>query len=107
MAIQHIVLFQFPAPLSAEDDSTIRARVADWPAAIGGFRRLRFGSDLTGARAAGYHYLLVTEFDDDEALRRYSAHPVHRSFVDWVHQKGSRELAFDYHLTPETAYAGD
>jgi len=32
---------------------------------------------------------------------------VHRAFVDWVHEKGSRELAFDYHLTAETAYAGD
>lgn len=107
MAIQHVVLFQFPADLGPVDDAAIRARVAAWPVAIGGFRRLRFGSDLTGARTGGYHYLLLTEFHDEGALRRYSAHPVHRAFVDWVHEKGSRELAFDYHLTAETAYAGD
>lgn len=75
MAIQHVVLFQFPADLSAEDDRTLRARVAGWPVEIGGFHRLRFGSDLTGARTAGYHYLLLTEFDDEGALRRYGAPP--------------------------------
>jgi hypothetical protein len=107
MAIQHVVLFQFPADLSAEDDRTLRARVAGWPVEIGGFHRLRFGSDLTGARTAGYHYLLLTEFDDEGALRRYGAHPVHRAFVDWVHEKGSTELAFDYHLTAGTALVGD
>lgn len=107
MSIQHVVLFRFPADLSPADDQDIRQRVAAWPVQIGGFRRLRFGSDTTGARTAGYHYLLLTEFDDDDALRRYTAHPVHRAFVDWVHEKGSTELAFDYALTADTALVGD
>ncbi len=107
MVIQHVVLLRFPADLSPQDDKAIRARVADWPTEIGGFRRLRFGSDLTGARTAGYHYLLFTEFDDEAAQRRYSAHPVHREFIDWIHDRGSQSLAFDYELGPDTAFAGD
>ncbi len=107
MAIQHVVLFQFPDALCPEDDRSIRARVAGWPAEIGGFRRLRFGSDVTGARTAGYHYLLLTEFDDEAALHRYAAHPVHRAFVDWIHERGSTELAFDYELGPDTSFVGD
>ena len=62
MTLQHIVLFSFPEELSEPDAADMRAQVAAWPDAIGGMTRLRFGSDLTGARTNGYSRLLYMEF---------------------------------------------
>ncbi len=62
MALQHIVLFSFPRPLSADEEAEMRAMVASWPDQIGLMDKCRFGTDLTGARTRGYTQLLYTEF---------------------------------------------
>ena len=62
MTLQHIVLFSFPEELSEPDAADMRGQVAAWPDAIGGMTRLRFGSDLTGARTNGYSRLLYMGF---------------------------------------------
>jgi heme-degrading monooxygenase HmoA len=102
MTLQHIVLFSFPAELSAEDAEDMRNQVFAWPERIGGFTAIRFGRDITETRNRGYQYLLYTEFDDENALRDYQQHPVHQHFLSWVLQRSCTPLAFDYHLTPDT-----
>ncbi|MGH7904967.1 MAG: Dabb family protein [Candidatus Dormibacteraceae bacterium] len=100
--IQHAVLFQFPRELSSAEEGEMAARIRAWPDKIGGFRRLRFGPDRSG-RSRGYQYLLLAEFPDEEAMARYLPHPVHKAFAEWVHERGSQELAFDYVLDENTA----
>jgi hypothetical protein len=38
-------------------------------------------------------------------MKDYLVHPVHRAFADWVHERGSEEIAFDYLLSPATVFA--
>jgi hypothetical protein len=102
VALQHVVLFSFPRPLSADEEAEMRAMVASWPDKIGLMDKCRFGTDLTGERARGYTYLLYTEFPDAETLRRYQDHPVHVRFRDWITERDCTALAFDYHLDSGT-----
>ena len=100
--IQHVVLMKFPIDLSAEDEQWARDQITSWPARIGGFRQLRFGSDLTGERNRGNQYLLFEEFDDHEALQSYLVHPVHKEFQAWVVARKVEVTAFDYFVDEET-----
>jgi hypothetical protein len=102
VTLQHIVLFSFPADLSAQDDDEMRRQVASWAAEIGTMGRLRFGKDLTGARTRGYQYLLYTEFTDTAALEAYREHPVHQQFLAWITERECAPLAFDYLLDGTT-----
>ena len=97
MAFQHVVLFRFPEPPTAEDDSYVRSSVTSWADQIGGFRLLRIGTD-TSCRAQGWHYCLVEEFDSVADFRRYVDHPVHQVFVRWVAERQIVTLAFDYEV---------
>lgn len=102
MSLQHIVLFSFPAELSAEDDAEMRRQVASWAGEIGTMTRLRFGRDITGARTRGYRYLLYTEYPDEATLAAYRDHPVHQHFLAWITERSCTPLAFDYHLDETT-----
>ncbi len=102
MTLQHIVLFSFPTDLPPEDDVAMRAQVAAWATKIGSMGRLRFGTDLTGARTRGYQYLLYSEFEDETALQAYRDHPVHQAFLGWITERSCTPLAFDYHLDDTT-----
>ena len=100
--LQHVVLMKFPNDLSPADEQWARDQIASWPARIGGFRQLRFGSDLTGERNRGNQYLLFEEFDDQEALQRYLIHPVHKEFQAWVAARNVEVTAFDYFVDEAT-----
>ncbi len=102
MTLQHIVLFSFPSPLSADEEAEMGGMIASWPHEIGLMTKCRFGTDLTGARTRGYGYLLYTEFPDTETLDRYRAHPVHQRFNQWIVERECTPLAFDYHLNDQT-----
>jgi Stress responsive A/B Barrel Domain len=102
VTVQHVVLFNFPRPLSAADEAAMREMVASWPSEIALMSRCRLGTDLTGARNRGYTHLLYTEFEDVATLNRYRAHPAHVRFSDWVLERDCAVLAFDYHLDQGT-----
>jgi hypothetical protein len=105
--IQHVVLFRFPRELTHEEDRYMWGQVRRWPAEIGGFTKLRFGKDITGARNRGHQYLLFEEFQDDEHMQAYFPHPVHQEFAKWVADRGCETLAFDYELDDSTVVVPD
>jgi hypothetical protein len=107
MTLQHIVLFSFPRPLSAEESGQMRAMVASWPTEIGLMSKCRFGTDISGARTRGYGYLLYTEFPDVETMERYREHPVHQRFLAWITERDCTPLAFDYYLNERTVLADE
>ncbi|CAN5366393.1 hypothetical protein BH10ACT8_BH10ACT8_14680 [soil metagenome] len=100
--LQHVVLFAFPEDLNDTDAAEMRRQITSWPELIGGFRSLRFGSDLTGARTRGHQYLLYMEFDSAVELVAYQQHPVHQVFLAWIIEHNCTPLAFDYELTSGT-----
>jgi hypothetical protein len=94
--IQHVVLMRFPAPLDDAEDAQLRAMVASWPDKIGTMTECRVGSDLTGQRSRGWHYLLHTVFPDETRLQAYIDHPVHQELVAFLNERRCDRLAFDY-----------
>ena len=103
-SLQHIVLMKFPSALRADEDARLREMVASWPEKIGTMTELRFGGDLTGERARGYQYLLLTVFPDADALATYVAHPVHQELIRFLDDHGCERLAFDYYLDDATRF---
>ena len=98
---QHVVLFKVPRELTSEEESEMFSRVRAWPDAIEGFTGLRIGKDV-GGRAAGYSYLLLTEFENEELHQAYYPHPDHQAFSQWVIGLGAEVIRVDYPLTEES-----
>lgn len=94
---QHIVLFRFPEPLSRQDEDAMFTKVRGWPEAIPGFTGLRFGKDV-GGRNQGFEYLLLTEFESEEAHQAYYGHPVHQAFAEWIAEHNADVIRIDYAL---------
>ena len=97
-AVQHILVFRFPRELTEDEERHMYEQVRRWPKEIGGFTRLRLGTDVTKARNRGYQYLLLEEFETEEAMQAYFPHPVHQEFARWVAEQQCETLAFDYLL---------
>jgi len=99
---QHVVLFKFTQDLSADEEREMRARVREWPASIPGFTGLRFGKDVSG-RSGGFSYLLLTEFESEEAHQAYYSQPTHVAFSEWVFSHdGVEVIRVDYPLDADT-----
>ena len=78
--------------------------VAGWPEQIDLLTRLRFGRDLTGARARATRSCCLTEFASMDDLDAYRVHPVHLEFIAWIKERGAETLAFDYVLDETTSH---
>ena len=98
---QHVVLFKFPQPLSPEEEQEMLRQVKAWPETIPGFTGLRFGKDV-GGRSGGNDYLLLTEFDDEDAHQAYYPQPAHQAFATWVGDHGAEVIRVDYPLTSDS-----
>ena len=96
--IQHVVLMRFPTPLDAAEDVQLKAMINSWPDKIATMSECRVGSDLTGERSQGWHYLLHTVFPDQETFQAYIAHPVHQELVTFLNERQCERLAFDYFI---------
>lgn len=98
---QHVVLFKFPRELAPEEEAEMFNRVRSWPVTIDGFTGLRIGKDV-GSRAAGYSYLLLTEFENEELHQAYYSQPDHVAFSEWVLGLGAEVIRVDYALTEDS-----
>jgi heme-degrading monooxygenase HmoA len=94
---QHVVLFKFPEELSDEEEKEMFDQVRAWPETIEGFTGLRIGKDVSG-RSAGWHYLLLTEFESEEAHQGYYSQPAHVRFSEWVFAHNAEVARIDYPL---------
>ena len=97
---QHVILFKFPTELTDEEEKEMFERVRSWPDEIPGFTGLRFGKDV-GGRSNGYEYLLLTEFESEEAHQAYYTHPVHVAFSEWIAERKPEAIRNGYALTPD------
>ena len=95
---QHVVLFKFAEELTPEEEEEMFTRVAAWPETIPGFTGLRLGRDVSG-RSGGFQYLLLTEFESEEAHQAYYSQPAHVSFSEWVFARDCEVIRMDYPLT--------
>ena len=102
---QHVVLFKFDPELSAEEEAEMFDQVRRWPESIQGFTGLRLGRDVSG-RSGGFQYLLVTEFETEEAHQAYYGQPAHKAFSEWVFSHRVEVIRMDYPLDERTLMVG-
>jgi heme-degrading monooxygenase HmoA len=99
--VQHVVLFNFPQDLSAQEEQEMERHIRVWPDTIRGLIGLRFGKDV-GGRSKGYDYLLLTEFENEEAHQAYYSHHSHVDFSEWVAAHGAELIRVDYPLDEQS-----
>lgn len=102
---QHVVLFRFAKELTDAEEGEMAEQIRAWPETIPGFTGLRFGKDTSG-RNEGYAYLLLTDFESQEALDAYYSQPAHVSFSEWVFSRDCEVIRVDYLLDEETLIVG-
>ena len=103
--VQHVVLFKFPRALSADEEREMLEQIRRWPGSIPGFTGLRFGRDVSG-RSGGFDYLLLTEFESEEAHQAYYSQPTHVAFSEWVFSRDCEVIRVDYPLSEDTLLVG-
>lgn len=103
MRAQHVVVIKFPRELSDDEEREMFEQVRRWPETIDGFTGLRFGKDVSG-RSGGYDYLLLTEFESEEAHQAYYSRPAHVAFSEWVFARHPEVIRVDYPLDDETLF---
>jgi hypothetical protein len=79
--LRHVVCFRFREGTTPEDVAALSAALAALPDQIPGIRAYAFGADV-GAAEGNHDYVIVGDYDDVDAWRRYLAHPAHVALVE-------------------------
>ncbi len=98
MPLRHVVTWKVTGDTDEEREvvkAQIRDRLLALPPQIDLIRR--FEVTLTNAGPADdFDVLLDSEFDDEDALRRYNEHPVHQEVVAFVRSHTVGRAAVDH-----------
>lgn len=101
MTIRQIVLFSFPDGPDEKYLARLSAGLADLVAAIPDIADASWGPGL-GENPEHYHYTLVQDFADLEALARYKKHPAHLRFIqDYMREIPMNKVRTLYELPAE------
>lgn len=79
--IRHVVLWRFRPGLSAERKESFHVAVSALPAQIPAIDRMVCGPAL-GLQPGDIDYVLVLDFEDPGAFRKYKDHDAHRRLID-------------------------
>lgn len=74
--IRHTVMFRWQEDTPSSDIEAALAALEGLPAAIAEVRAFSFGADA-GLAEGNFDAVVVADFDDAEAYRRYAQHPEH------------------------------
>ncbi len=78
--IRHIVLFKFKADATPEQRASLIDGLKGLPQKIDVLRGLEVGENITDSPRA-FDFALITDFDDEAALKAYAAHPDHQPIL--------------------------
>ena len=107
MTIRQIVLFSFPDGPDEKFLTRLSAGLADLVAAIPDIADASWGPGL-GENPEHYHYALVQDFADLEALARYKKHPAHLRFIqDYMRELAMHKVRIQYELPAECGASRD
>jgi heme-degrading monooxygenase HmoA len=98
--IRHIVLFTLSATdevQRATDTAGLKDRLESLVGQIPGLRTLTVASDL-GEVDGHFDVALVSEHDDNEALRNYQAHPLHVEAGAYVKTVVDKRAVVDFEV---------
>lgn len=98
MPLRHVVTWKVAGDSEEERErvkAEFRDRLLSLPSQIDVIRSFEVGLNNAGA-ADNFDVVLVSEFDDEDALQRYIQHPVHQEVVTFVRAHTSGRGAVDF-----------
>lgn len=98
--IRHIVCWKLTATDAAtksEHAAEIKRLMEELPALIPGVRALEVGVNVLFPEV-NWDVVLVADFDDAEALERYSVHPEHQRVGKYIGEVRSDRVAVDFEV---------
>jgi len=100
---EHMVLFNFNAPLPPETAQTLISTLQAFPSQIPGIVCLTAGLNETEEtqNMQGYTLGLRVTFENKEALQEYGPHPAHQAFVKQLHGIVAHVAVMDYPIAEQ------
>ncbi|MGA0568427.1 Dabb family protein [Rathayibacter sp. KR2-224] len=98
MPLRHVVTWKVKSDSEAERErlkAEFRDRLLSLPPQIDVIRAFEVGLNNAGA-SDNYDVVLVSEFDDEDALQRYIEHPVHQEVVAFVRANTEGRAGVDF-----------
>jgi hypothetical protein len=98
MPLRHVVTWKVAGDSEEERErvkAEFRDRLLSLPSQIDVIRSFEVGLNNAGA-GDNFDVVLVSEFDDEDALQRYIQHPVHQEVVTFVRAHTSGRGAVDF-----------
>jgi hypothetical protein len=100
MTIRHVVSWKLasaePAE-RAEQASAIKHGLEGLPASIPEILSLQVGVNVLNP-GANFDVVLISDFDDEDAIARYIAHPEHEKVAAYIRSVVERRSAVDFQL---------
>ena len=100
MTLRHVVTWKVAGETDDERESVkiqFRERLLSLPPQIDVIRSFEVGLNDAGA-ADNFDVVLISEFDDEDALQQYIQHPVHQEVVRFVRANTVGRSGVDYEL---------
>jgi hypothetical protein len=93
--LKHIVFLKFKPGTSEDDIKGIEKGLAGLPDRIPGIRRYEFGRDILRSDRS-YDFALLSEFEDQDAMKRYQIHPYHFAVLNKINAVCESIIAVDF-----------
>ncbi len=93
--LKHIVFMKFNPGTSEDDIKDIEKGLAGLPDRIPGIKRYEFGRDILRSDRS-YDFALISEFEDQEAMKQYQVHPYHFAVLNKINAICEDIVAVDF-----------
>lgn len=93
--LTHVVMMKLKADAEPNAAETIRERLLALPALIPEIRHYEVGLDVMRSERS-YDLVLISRFDDREALARYSQQPDHQAVLAYIRAQAEHVAVVDY-----------
>ena len=89
--INHVVMFKMADP---DEIGEAVERIGAMAGRIPTLNSIHVGRDINRGPAA-FDVVLVTEHDDEDALKGYATHPVHLELLEWLKPRWTERAVVD------------
>ncbi len=95
--LKHIVMFRLKdVPEKAENINKLKNAIDELEDIIPEARSIETGTNVS-TKPSAFDLVLVSEFDDEEALNAYRVHPEHIKVLELIKKVNDQIAVVDYH----------
>ena len=93
--LKHIVFLKFKPGTNEDDIKGIEKGLAGLPDRIPEIKRYEFGRDILRSNRS-YDFALLSEFEDQDAMKRYQVHPYHFAVLNKINAVCENIIVVDF-----------